>query len=274
MAATATMRFNGTAAQARDTARNLVAILAGSDSRGEQIARGVWYALGFAALQDIQNDFITMARGGVGEAGNVWAPLRPETLAYHRRFGRGEQADLKRAYGLGPKHRYAPGDNKGLLTKQQLARWRKIFSQAYHRLMMSYPDKVAKARAAGTAWIILKKEGARTKLQVYGNRTVEILRDTGLLFNSLTPGVLDDGGYSLPTLEGGTEQICRLIAGGVIVGSNLPYAATHNYGDPSRNIPARTFLPAVIPQVWRDRWTRFSGEALVVAARLAYEGQQ
>ena len=273
MATTATINYAGTAAEARETARALVKMLAGTDSRGDSIARGVWFALGFAVLQDIQNDFITMARGGTGEAGNCWPPLAPATLAYHRRFGPGEQAALKKAAGLGKKHRYAPGDKKGLLSAEQLARWRKIYSQAYARLMMSYPDNVAKSRAAGTAWIILKKEGAKTMLQVYGSRTVEILRDTGILFNSLTPGVLDPAGnYSKPTLDGGAEQIADLIAGGVIVGSNVPYAATHNYGDPSRNIPARPFLPAVIPDVWLERWLNFSGDAIVVAAELALTG--
>lgn len=275
MATTATIRYSGTAAEARETARALVKMLAGTDSRGADIARGVWFALGFAALADIQNDFITMARGGTGEAGNCWPPLQPATLAYHRRFGPGEQAALKKAAGLGRKHKYAPGDKKGLLSIQQLARWRKIYSQAYARLQMSYPDDVAKSRAAGTAWIILKKEGAKTMLGVYGTRTVEILRDTGILFNSLTPGVLDPAGnYDKPALEGGTEQICDLIAGGVIIGSNVPYAATHNYGDPSRNIPPRPFLPAIVPDAWQERWLALAGDALVVAAELALGGSR
>lgn len=272
MATAVSIRFPGTAAQARETAAALVRILTGTEQRNANLARGVYYAIGFAALQDIQNDFLTMARGGVGDAGNIWPPLDPATIAYHRRFGTGEQAALMRAAGLGRKHRYAPGDKKGLLSKAQLQRWREIYSRKLWRFQASMNEQDAKARAAATAWIILKSEGARTMLQVYGERNVEMLRDTGILFNSLTPGYIDTqaGVYDKPAIEGGAEQVADIIRGGIIVGTNVPYAATHNFGDPERNIPQRQFIPARVPPAWLDRWARVSGDALVVAAELLY----
>lgn len=80
---------------------------------------------------------------------------------------------------------------------------------------------------------------------------VEILRDTGVLLNSLSPGVMvGENRYEPPE-----QQIFNLTASGVIVGTNVPYASTHQNGSRKRNIPARPFLPVgEIPSVWARRW--------------------
>lgn len=268
--------FRGNRDQARDVAYRLRSILVGRQADSLGIARGVYTAIGFAALSDIKQDFVTKARGGTGEDGTRWPPLTREYLAYGRRFGQGEQARLKRAAGLGKQHRYAPGNQKGLLTAEQLKRWRKIYAQLLARLLVSLPPGQAKARAAAAAWAKLKAEGAQTKINVFGGRTVEILRDTGILFNSLSPGQIGGIGpgstYSRPPLPGGEEQIFDVIRNGVIVGTNVPYAASHNFGDPRRGIPQRQFLPQVAPQVWTDRWAEVADQALLEGAKLAYEG--
>ena len=120
----------------------------------------------------------------------------------------------------------------------------------------------------------LKEEGAKTKLEVYGNRQVEILRDTGVLFNSLSPGRLDDAGgspsYSPPSGDGGDQQIFESLTNGVIVGTNVPYARIHNEGDASKGIPARPIVPKVAPQVWLDRWTNVGMEAVANALRIRF----
>lgn len=264
--------FHGNREQARQTAIRLRATLTGRvpDPRG--IAKGVFATLGMLALSDIKADFVRKADGATGEDGNTWPPLSREYLAYGRRFGRGEQKKLKDAYGLGRRHHLAPGDNKGLLTAAQLKRWRKLFAGHLQRLLVSLPEGAAKARAAQIAWTIIKSEGAQTKINVFGGRKVQILRDTGILLNSISPGRIVNGEYQLPTREGGEEQIFQTIVNGVIVGTNVPYAATHNYGDPSRKIPKREFLPEKVPQVWLDRWASGTERALIEAARQAYEG--
>lgn len=264
--------FRGTREQARGLATTLVAMLVGRANDATGIAQGVFRAVGFAALSDVKEDFIRKARGGTGEDGTRWPKLSKKYLAYGRRFGRGEQAALKATAGLGKQHKFAPGNNKGLLTAAQLKRWRKLYSTTLFRLLASLPEDVAKAYAAKFAWAQLKREGARTKLEVFGNREVEILRDTSVLINSLSPGQLSVDDYTPPSSQGGEEQIFQTIANGVIVGTNVPYAATHNNGDATRGIPERRFLPKVVPDVWRERWAAFALRALEVAARRLYGG--
>lgn len=259
----ATVTFHGGRAEAARLVRAILASLTGR-ARSE-VATGVFIAVGLAALSDIHADFIRKARGQVGEDGNRWPRLSPKTLAYSRRFGTGEQAELKRAAGLGRANRFAPGGSKGLLTAAELKRWRKYFSMHVARLAATYPLEQAKSIAAGIAWNKLKAEGAKTKLMVFGNREHEALRDTGVLANSLSVGtVVGDRSYFPPRSEGGEEQIFSLQENGVIVGTNVAYAAVHNYGDEKRGIPKRQFIPEEnqIPQAWLDRWLAAGMRAL------------
>lgn len=273
-----TIYFRGGRAEAERVVRAMVGTLVGKATEFPEIARGVFLSLGFAALSDIQDDFIRKARGGIGEDGTKWPPLEPKTLAYSRRFGPGEKTALKKAAGLGRANSFAPGGKDGLLTKQQLQRWRKIYGQCLARFAASMPMGEAKAKAAQVAWATIKREGAKTKLEVFGTRQVEVLRDTGVLFNSLSMGELSEGGagainYTPPRLPGGDQQIMTTIENGVIVGTNVKYARSHNEGDPKRKIPARPFLPKPdrVPQVWLNRWLDTGMRA--VANAIAYSLQ-
>lgn len=251
-------------------------MLSGQDPDTAGLARGVFLAAGFEALSCIKSDFITKSRGGTGADGNKWQPLSKKYLAYGRRFGSGEQASLKKAAGLGRQNRLAPGQNKGLLTTDQLKRWNKIFAQTLTRMLLSLPPAQAKARAAQIAWATLKREGAKTKLEVYGNRTVDILKDTGILLNSLSPGQMGGAGpassYTKPSGDGGDQQIFEAISNGIIVGTNVPYAAVHNFGSTKLGIPARPFLPKEAPDVWKQDIADTTAKALEQAARLVFEG--
>lgn len=264
--------FRGNRMQARQVASRLKDALIGRASDPHGLARGVFIAIGLAALSDIKDDFVRKADGATGEDGNTWPPLSREYLAYGRRFGKGEQTALKTAAGLGKANRFAPGNNKGLLTAAQKKLWGKIFARSYQRFLLSLPEREAKARAAQVAWAELKRLGARTKLEVFGSRKVQILRDTGVLLNSLSPGEMSATGYSKPSGDGGDDQIFTTIANGVIVGTTVPYAAVHQNGNPAKGIPPRPFLPVQeAPQVWQDRWAKVADQAIGVAIRLAYE---
>lgn len=264
--------FRGNRMQARQVARRLKDALIGRASDPHGLARGVFIAVGLAALSDIKDDFVRKADGATGEDGNTWPPLSREYLAYGRRFGKGEQTALKTAAGLGKANRFAPGNNKGLLTAAQKKLWGKIFARSYQRFLLSLPEREAKARAAQIAWAELKRLGARTKLDVFGSRKVQILRDTGVLLNSLSPGEMTATGYSKPSGDGGDDQIFTTIANGVIVGTTVPYAAVHQNGNPAKGIPPRPFLPVQeAPRVWQDRWAKVADQAIDIAIRLAYE---
>lgn len=206
--ATHTVYFRGSYDEARAISRRLARIMAGEGTEGRDIARGVNLAVGMAALSDIKSDFVRKSRGGTGEDGVKWEPLKPATIAGRR----ATIADLKRA-----------------------------------------------------------REG-KVKLS---ERQVEILRDTGILLNSLSPGQLGGGAlpssYSPPAGDGGAAQILRTVANGAYVGTTVPYAAVHQHGSESRNIPARPFLPHRIPDKWARKWLRVANQALAIGARLLFE---
>ena len=269
--------FEGRNSDARRAVRTFIAILTGQpDPMG--LARSVFYTIGIAALSDIQLDFIRKSRGGTGEDGVKWKPLSKEYLAYGRRFGRGEQAALKRAAGLGREHRHGVGGNKiidgrwegdeyrpvyggntGLLTAEQKQRWNQVFARTLASLAARHDLAKAKGMAAAHAWNVLKGEGAKTKLEVFGNRQVEILRDTGVLFNSLSPGYLtpDGSDYTPPSGPGGDEQVFKAISNGIIVGSSVKYAARQN--------KTRPFIPKEVPKAWLARWSETAVNVIGIA---------
>jgi hypothetical protein len=253
--------FRGSRSEARQLVSSLVLALTGHGPDTQQIARGVFLAVGFAALSDIKDDFVRKARGGTGEDGVKWAPLKRETIAYGRRAGPNDPKGKK--------------GGRGLLTAAQNKRWKKIFGGALARLLLSLPEGEAKARAAQIAWATLKREGAKTKLDVLGSRSVEILRDTGILLNSLSPGQLGGGSagmtYRKPGGDGGDEQIFETIANGVIVGTNVPYASVHQDGSTKKKIPARPFLPkGNAPAVWRERWLAVGRAAIFAGLKMLF----
>lgn len=268
--------FRGSSEKVREIAYRLAGMLTGNEPDAQNVARGVFLTLGFSALSSIQDDFITKARGGVGADGVQWPPLSPKTLAYSRRFGPGEKAKLKKAAGLGRGHSKGPGGKPGLLNAAQLKRWRQVYGTRLARFLLSMPAGEAKARAAQIAWATVKAEGAKTMLEVFGKRQVDILRDTGVLFNSLSPGELGGSGtaitYIPPSGDGSENQLFQPIANGVIVGTTVAYAESHQNGDPSRNVPARPFLPTGdVPEVWEERWIENANDALAVGARSIFE---
>ncbi len=243
----------------RSAVVSVVRSISGHENTQLQAAEAVHTAVGLAALSDIKADFVRKSRGETGEDGVKWARLSPKYLAYGRRFGTGEKAALKKAAGLGPGNRF-----RGLLTSAQDKRWRQIFARVVARLAASMGLGAAKARAGQIAWTVLKSDGAKTKLEVFGDRQHEILRDTGVLLNSLSPGQFEVSGQYIPV----ADQIFALTASGVIVGTNVDYSSVHQNGSTKKNIPARPFLPTDgAPQAWQERWTNVA--ALAVRNSLA-----
>lgn len=252
--------FRGARREARQIVLTMIAAITGHTNQNSDLARSVHQAVGFAALSDIADDYVRKARGGVGEDGVKWPRLSPKTLAYGRRAPKGRG--------------HAPGGKDGLLTKAQLKRWRGIYGTRLARFAMSMSMGEAKARAAQIAWETVKREGGQTKIAAYADRPHEVLRDTGVLLNSLSPGQLGGDGasaaYSPPSGPGGSDQVFQSLSNGIIVGTNVPYAKTHQEGDPKRGIPARPFLPkGEAPQVWLDRWASLGSRAIGVALRTA-----
>lgn len=233
--------------------RMLPAILAGRVPDVENIAKGFKSRVAHQLLSLIMINFNQLGRGSAGIDGDKWEPLSPAYLAYGRRFGTGEhsQASIKKAAGLGKNNRLAPGDNKGLLTPEQLKQWRQFFSKAFRRYIHFLPEKQAKAKAAAKAWILIKQMGGRTKLEVFGNRQVQILVDTGRLAESLQPGELITSGidahYKPPAGKSAFDQVTEMESSRIVVGTNVEYAKYHHNGKGRRR---RRLWPEQLPEIW------------------------
>jgi len=262
--------FRGSRQEARRIVFAVRSALVGESRDSDGIAKACFIALGFAALSDIKADFVRKSRGGTGEDGVKWQPLSKKYLAYSRRFGPGEKTALKKAAGLNAGNRFAP-TGTGLLSSAQLASWRRHYAGNLGWLQKTKPLSEAKNIASAIAWNRVKAEGAKTKLEVYGNRPHEILRDTGVLLNSLSPGQIGGSGteYAKPSGEGGPEQVFTMMANGVIVGTTVKYAAVHQEGSTKGKIPARPFLPRTTPYAWMQRWMGVLSDTLAVGLEQA-----
>lgn len=242
---TKTIYFKGS----RDDVTNIVGLvprlLSGAASGHPDLVFGFKMRLANTALSKIKTAFEVKADGRTDEAGQSWPDLTQEYKAYGRRFGPGEQLALRRAAGIKDRSgtKFAPGGKDGLLTEAQLVKWRRIYAQALAQFLVRGDTlRDAKSHAAAIAWINIKAEGGQTKLNVYGHRHLQILRDTGVLFNSLSPGVEDKP-------AGVEHQVVREASGAIIFGTNVLYAAAHHNGKGLRN---RRLWPKL--EQWPASW--------------------
>jgi hypothetical protein len=84
----------------------------------------------------------------------------------------------------------------------------------------------------------------------YSKPDVMILRDRGLLLNSLSPAVQPGvGATTMPTTSG---QVFRLLKGEVQVGTRIKGAKDNHDGKPAENLPQRRLWPS--PRNWTQAW--------------------
>lgn len=204
-------------------------------SGGGAIARRMMERVGLAVLGRIKAAFVTKARGGADDAGDRWSPLSPKTVAYSRR-GR-TRAERRR-----------PATPSQALNARQQDRWWEVY-----RRTLAWSK--SKATAARVAWATVKREGATTLFQKYSGRSAEILRDTGLLLNTLTPGY------------GGGEQVFEVAHGRVTIGTKRKGASAHHHG--TKRLPQRRLWPDPSKwpvSWWKDMLTQLKQGLLEVAA--------
>lgn len=248
--------FRGTRAELAAALARIPAALAGRDPAAARPAELALARAGTALLGEVQRAFLVKSRGGVGSDGIKWVPLKRETVAARR-----TTAGERKAAGVGGRR------GRGLLTPAQDKRWRQVYARTLARLRLSLGEADARARAAAAAWADAKRSGARTRLDVFGGRQVDVLRDTGELFRSLTPGYEQLG-------PAGPGQVFRVAPGAVVVGTaKKPW---HHRGVPGR-LPARPLWPVdgTIPPAWwpavRDALAR--GLAAVAVELVEREGR-
>lgn len=238
--------------------RELVQAVAGRGPSSSGIGERVMRRVGESFLADVQQDFATKSAGGTGKVGGKWPAQSKKYLAYGRPPEGREKTVVRKAAGVKSSDRYAPGGNNGLLSADQNRRWKAIFAFTKRRLMLSTSEAEASQRAAQIAWATLKREGARTKLQVYGSRTVPILRDTDSLYDSFSPH--------------DAEAVFEASAGSGQFGSKHPFAAAHNYG--TGKLPRRQIIPDGdddMPDEWADNMAAAALEEVAGEIKLLLE---
>jgi hypothetical protein len=198
--------------------------------------------MGLALLGLIKRAFVKKAAGHTDEAGDRWPKLKPETVAYNRRH----------PGVLWPGKKRAPYSPSWMLTKEQRARWWVLYRAFGGRAAQgaAYHQRGQRSFAAARAWRIIKSEGAKTLLGTYGGVRVQTLRDTDLLFNSLSPGIVI-GAAKPPVPPPMPEwQVFEYPAGSLIIGTNRQHAARHHEG--RGHNPTRRLWPE--PIRWPDSW--------------------
>lgn len=92
-----TITFRGTRAELAQLLHSLPGALAGRTPHAADVARSLQLRMGNAYLGQLQQDFLTKSRGGVGRDGIKWAPLSPVTIA-NRRQSPADKARYGQAY--------------------------------------------------------------------------------------------------------------------------------------------------------------------------------
>ena len=241
--ATATVYFRGGRFAAEAILGKIPQVLTGKARDDSGLAYRVQVRIANAVLSKIRQAFVVKARGGTDEAGITWKPLKRETIAQRR-----STASERKALGVGGRR------VRGFLTPAQDKLWRAIFRSRFVALAPRVGPREAAAIAGAVAWSILKKHGAKTKLDVLGGRSVEMLRDTGVLFNSLSPGVEEQPSRA-------AENVTDIRPGEIIVGSAVKYAAyQHRW---------RPFWPTdgTLPASWRDAMAGAAARGILAAAQ-------
>lgn len=258
----------------QELVRQLPAILAGRVEDPQGIAEGFHLRIGFKLLELIKFNFDELGRGMPGADGTRWPPLTKAYLAYGRRFGTGEAAALRKQAGVTKAQRHGPGDSKGMLSISELREWRKIFAR-YVAIYMHRGNSLeqAKSHAAAVAWMIMKEKGAKTKLEVFGSRTVQMLVDTGRGRGSLSPGTIQENGpkvvYNLPGGNGGSDQHFENRADEITVGTSVKYMGYHHNAKSAKR--RRRLWPEHLPTEW---WQQILGIAVSGLVRIGelYQG--
>jgi phage gpG-like protein len=252
--------YRGTREQLRARLSALPGILSGRIADPSGAARGLILGLGTALLGKVQDNFVHASEGAVNElTGQPWEPLAPTTLALrNKQAGAKVIAKLEREL---PKLSRA----RRVLIQRQFQRALQLYGNSalgtyngprlrraalgiLQRMKGSLtPSRYKKLRAELTA---KPKKDKPYRMALAAAHALP-LRDTGRLFNSLSPA-----------LQGSGDQVLKLLPGQLTIGTNVAYAVFHDSPKPRKarksdgkpRLPRRQFLPdgeKPLPLSWR-----------------------
>ena len=248
----------------REEIARFPAMMAGSAPDIYGLVKGFKTRMAWAFTSSIVEAFIDKGRGNTDEAGETWKPLTKEYLAYVRPMAKRKGVGSRQPPKAG---KQAPGGNRenrtndGFLNEKQMREWKRIFARTLARLQFEMDYSDAKKMAAAVAWNRLKRQGAKTKLQQFGTRKVQIGVDRGILLGSISPGQLNESGADASFQFEDAQGYLQDNAGMMAVGTNVPYA--RGFHKQRRMWPK----PVNWPSVWWEDWLEVSRGGLRFVAR-------
>jgi len=188
------------------------------------IGRVFWTSLTVELFTLIHKSYKARSEGGADDLGNTFKPLARSTIA-QRPIGTKQLSQFgltKKQSGTSFKDR-----KRGLLSPEEDAEWRRKYSSVLSQLMLKINYSQAQVIAAKIAWAHVKKMGARTRLDVLGDRNVLIMRITDRIFDSLEPSINSNRGYRPKK-----NQLYKQTGNKLEIGTLVEYAKYHNKSRP------------------------------------------
>lgn len=244
-----TVRLKLTRREARARVYDVARMLAGRipDNQSGELARGFALRLGVVTMAFLKEAYVIKARGGIDAAGERWKPLSPVTIA--RRMEKGRNRPITR---------------RQQRARERVARAELEYRKAKQRILNSptarkfYENADRQSAVKRKLWNLRQKLDQAKREYQAAVGSIEILRDTGRLYNSLSPGltgsVLKDGSLDVRP-------------GAAAFGTNVKYAAKHHYGD--GKCPQRRLWPE--PSRWPSSWVNELRRAAASGIRRAVE---
>jgi hypothetical protein len=199
---------------------SIPAYIDGSVSDTHRIGAIFWSTLTQELFSRIHKSYVIRSEGGSDDLGNRFKPLKKSTIA-QRPIGKGNLSEFgltKKQSGTSFKNR-----TRGLLSPEEDREWKRKYSKVLSQLVMKVSGGKAEKIAAAVAWKHVKALGARTKLEVLGNRDVLIMRVTDRILNSLEPSNSGDRAY-----RPRKDQLYNQVGSKLEVGTLVEYAKYHN----------------------------------------------
>lgn len=262
------IRWHGTKAELLARIRQFGGVFAGKIPDDGGSAAELLQAVGMTLLGEIQDAYEKKAEGGRDAMGIQWAPLAASTLALRRTAGgAGQAAKLRQMFARLPdtRKRLVAVQYHRLLNlykaEQRQSRSGAASRATARRLLELIRPFISPTRYAQTQKRLVELHNGKAKQAAVLGAYSLILRDTGRLFNSLSP-----------QLNGGGDGVLAAAPGAVSIGSNVDYLRYHQSSAPRRmkkdgtpRLPRRQVLPDAatpIPEEWWRRMHETFGRGL------------
>lgn len=256
-----TIRVRGTRAQVVQRLLQIGPTLSGAIRDVQAVVPEAFVAMGLAVLGLVHAHYDRLSQGGQGDDGTVWPELSPVTLGL-----RDKNTTPKAIAGLMSEVAKAP-DYRRRMFERNLNKMKALFTPSSDGERVN--SKAIRTKALRILELMKpyltekRYERTRKQLKLLGPKQEKkrkeffsrvanaaagalILRDSGRLFNSLSPILRPDNDQVLKTVPG----LCE-------IGTNVEYAGYHQSNEPRKLkkdgtpvLPRRNFLPDIVPGEW------------------------